>query len=330
LTAVKRLAVTQRRSAVCIVALTALLAAWGCTSSARPGATAQGRSQPSEPVSTASTTSTSPPTTSGRLPGLQMGDSGPVVLAMEQRLAALHYDVGTPDGHFGPADQYAVIAFEKVHGMDRTGRATDDVVAAMASAADPAALVPTGGAMRVEIDVPRQVLFLYVGNQLNRILPVSTGSGAHYCQNGDCGVAVTPGGSFRIFRKILGLQISPLGQLYNPLYFNGGIAIHGEPSVPSYPASHGCVRIPMNSSLWFYNLVPDGTPVYVVGGPAAPVPLNAQAPGPPPPPQAPTPASVAPVTTTVPPTTEPSTTTVAPTTTSVRPTTTTAPAFPIG
>jgi peptidoglycan hydrolase-like protein with peptidoglycan-binding domain len=233
-----------------------------------------------------------------------MGDSGPAVLAMEQRLAALHYDVGTPDGHFGPADQFGVVAFEKVHGMARTGRATDDVLAAMAATADPAPLVPTGGATRVEVDIPRQVLFLYEADKLRAILPVSTGSGVHYCEKGDCGDALTPGGSFRIFRKILGLQISPLGQLYNPLYFNAGIAIHGEPAVPSYPASHGCVRIPMNSSPWFYNEVPNGTPVYVIGGPAAPVPLNAQAPGPPPPAQPPPPAKVAPVTTTsAPPTT---------------------------
>jgi peptidoglycan hydrolase-like protein with peptidoglycan-binding domain len=228
---------------------------------------------------------------------------------MEQRLDALHYDVGTPDGHFGPADQFAVIAFEKVHGMDRTGRATDDVLTAMASAADPAPLVPSGGALRVEIDIPRQVLFLYDGDKLNRVLPVSTGSGLHYCEKGDCGTAVTPGGSYRIFRKKVGLDISPLGELYNPLYFNGGIAIHGEPAVPSYPASHGCVRIPMNSSLWFFNMVPSGTPVYVVGGPKAPVPLNATAPGPPPPPQAPTPVTVPTATTTTVTSAPPSTTT---------------------
>ena len=226
---------------------------------------------PPTTVATSSTTAPHPP-------GLGFGDSGAAVLALEQRLSALHYDVGAPDGHFGPADQFAVVAFEKVNGMARTGRATDDVVAAMASASDPAPLVPTGGAMRVEVDLPRQVLFLYQNNQLVRILPVSTGSGQRYCVDGACDVAVTPGGSFRIGRKLLGLEISRLGQLYNPLYFNGGIAIHGEPAVPSYPASHGCVRIPMNSSLWFYNEVPSGTPVYVVGGPHAPVPFNEQAP----------------------------------------------------
>jgi peptidoglycan hydrolase-like protein with peptidoglycan-binding domain len=268
------------------------------------------------PVSPAPTTTTS--TTAPHLPGLGSGDSGPAVLAVEKRLAALHYDVGTPDGHFGPADTYAVTAFQKVHGLARNGRATDDVVALLASDHDPASLVPGGGAMRVEVDIARQVLFLYEHDVLVRILPVSTGSGQRYCVQGACDVAVTPGGSYRVFRKLLGQDVSKLGVLYNPLYFNGGIAIHGEPDDPAYPASHGCVRIPMAASLWFYNEVPDGTPVYVIGGPNAPVPFHAQAP-----PDTTTTAPASTTTsssttsvpgTTVPPTTVPGTT-VPPTTT---------------
>ncbi len=37
--------------------------------------------------------------------------------------------------------------------------------------------------------------------------------------------------------------MSYLGELYNPYYFLGGYAIHGSPSVPNYPASHGCIRV---------------------------------------------------------------------------------------
>ncbi len=65
-------------------------------------------------------------------------------------------------------------------------------------------------------------------------------------------------------RRISGWRKSELGRLYNPLYFTGGIAIHGYPSVPTRPASHGCVRIPMSASHWFPQMVPDGTPVHVV------------------------------------------------------------------
>src|SRR5207249_3166547 len=133
---------------------------------------------------------------------------------------------------------------------------------------------PGGGGTRVEVDLPRQVLFLYEGNALYKILPVSTGSGNRFCVDGRCDRAITPGGSFRISRRIRGWHTSPLGKLYNPMFFNQGIAIHGALSVPGYPASHGCVRIPMFAAGWFYQLVPNGTPVYVIGGPHVPPPLS--------------------------------------------------------
>ena len=125
------------------------------------------------------------------------------------------------------------MAFQKVQGLARTGRATQDVVDALKTAGEPAPMMPSGGANRVEVDLKRQVLFLYKGGALLRILAVSTGNGKKYCVDGQCATAVTPGGSFKVSRKINGLRVSRLGQLYNPLYFNGGIAIHGAPSVPA-------------------------------------------------------------------------------------------------
>jgi peptidoglycan hydrolase-like protein with peptidoglycan-binding domain len=200
------------------------------------------------------------------------------VLALEQRLGALHYDVGDVDGVFDANTAFAVVAFQKVTGMARTGRATDDVVAAVQTATNPPSLVPGGGGGRVEIDVGRQVLFLYQANALYKILPVSTGSGARYCVDGSCARALTPAGSYKVFLRVRGWQTSRLGRLYNPLYFNGGIAIHGSLSVPASPASHGCVRIPMGAAEWFPSKVANGTPVYVKNGPSAPVPFNEPAP----------------------------------------------------
>jgi lipoprotein-anchoring transpeptidase ErfK/SrfK len=74
---------------------------------------------------------------------------------------------------------------------------------------------------------------------------------------------VTPPGSFTIGRRIDGWRTSELGKLYNPLYFNGGIALHGAPSVPLGPASHGCVRLPMHIAEYAPDLLPNGTPVIV-------------------------------------------------------------------
>jgi peptidoglycan hydrolase-like protein with peptidoglycan-binding domain len=241
-----------------------------------------------------------PPAAAARppLPGLGPGARGAEVQTLEQRLADLRYDPGKLDGVFDTTTGHAVMAFQKVQGMDRTGRATPDVVTAVSTARSPDAMLPGGGPHRVEIDLQRQVLLLWQSGSLTRVLPVSTGTGKRYCVDGQCAKAVTPGGSFRVTRKILGLRVSRLGRLYNPLYFNGGIAIHGSTSVPGHPASHGCVRIPMSASLWFFRTVASGTPVYVLGGPVAPVPFNEPTPGdpatgapaaPPPPVEAPPP-----------------------------------------
>ncbi|HEV7534494.1 MAG TPA: L,D-transpeptidase family protein [Acidimicrobiia bacterium] len=256
---------------------------------------------------TATTAPVPPPTTTTTAPpdgSLIPGMAGDAVGALQTRLVALHYDPGPLDAHYGGALTSAVMAFEKVTGLPRTGRATPDVLAAVATAADPAPMLVEGGATRVEIDLKRQVLLYWRDGGLLRVLPVSTGSGRHYCEDGDCGVAVTPGGSFRVQRRIRGPHKSPLGLLYDPLFFVGGYAIHGSPSVPAYPASHGCVRIPMHVSGWFYDNVGNGTPVYVFGGRTAPTPFP-PTPPPAPPTTEPAPPAPAPVETTTsrPPTT---------------------------
>ena len=134
------------------------------------------------------------------------------------------------------------MAFQKVNGMDRTGELSDPVAAAiMATTADPAPLVPGGEAHRVEIDLTRQVLFLYEGGQLSTDPPGVVG----HLQT------PTPPGTYRIYSQRSGWETSRLGRLYNSQYFVGGYAIHGSLSVPGHPASHGCVRLPMSAADFF-------------------------------------------------------------------------------
>ena len=299
------------------------------------------RTTTSSSTTTTTTTTTLPPTTLPPTtvpgtpppppPGLGRGSSGPAVQALEEKLAALRYDVGAVDGNFDAATHHAVMAFQKTTGMERTARATDDVLAAVASATLPTAMFAEGGPERVEIDLKRQVLTLWQAGELVRTLSISTGNNRRYCVDGQCAKAVTPGGSFKVLRKIKGLRVSRLGQLYNPLYFNGGIAIHGSPSVPAGPASHGCVRIPMHASRWFHDTVPIGTPVYVLGGSRAPVPFNEPLPDDPTATTVPTVPVTDTTTTTLPPITTPLPTILpAPTTveTTTTTTTTTAPILP--
>ena len=229
-----------------------------------------------EPSTAAPATTASPSTSvastlarvtppSGAPAGLSTGARGAAVAALEARLDALRYEVGAVNDVYDQNTAYGVMAFQKVNGMARTGRATDDVIAALATAEAPAPLVPTGGADRVEIDIPRQVLFLYKAGALMKVLTISSGNRQRFCSEGYCRRAVTPGGSFEIYRQGRGWEYGSLGGLYNPAYFNGGIAIHGSRSVPAQPASHGCIRIPMAAAEWFPSQVHIGMAVHVFG-----------------------------------------------------------------
>jgi len=136
---------------------------------------------------------------------------------------------------------------------------------ALAHPRAPQALVPRGGANRIEVSLSREVLVLYHGNQVQLISHVSTGGHYYYCSNGGCGYAVTPTGNFRTVVFMPGWVAVPLGEMYNPVFFIGtAFAIHGEPDVPLAPVSHGCVRIPMDIAAFFHTLVRvPGEPVYI-------------------------------------------------------------------
>jgi lipoprotein-anchoring transpeptidase ErfK/SrfK len=185
------------------------------------------------------------------------------VLALQQRLSALGYWLGTPDGVYGDLTEQAVLALQKAAGLTRDGRAGPKTAAALREGARP---VPQSAAGRVvEIDFRRQLLLVVQDGVLLRALNTSTGSGATYWYRGSARWAVTPKGHFAVYAQIDGLRVSPLGLLWRPKYFHGGIAVHGSPSVPAWPASHGCVRLsyPAMDMIWGEGLMPVGTPVWV-------------------------------------------------------------------
>ena len=240
--------------------------------------------------------------------GIGEGSSGPIVTAYERRLADLHFDPGPVDGTYDINTMYAVTAVQKLWRLPRTGRIDEQTRFVIEHFKYPQPLNPKGPADRVEIDLDKQVLVLWQNYQIRLITTTSTGGGYYFC-GGDsgCQYAVTPPGVFHFQRFHQGWDHGKLGELYNPYYFNGGIAVHGYPEVPAYPASHGCARIPMYISQYFYTLVSKGEEVDVIGTPAGPPPGFV------PPPPTTVPASA--TTTAAPVTTAPHTTTTAPHTT---------------
>lgn len=156
----------------------------------------------------------------------------------------------------------ALVVFQKWERRKITGRLTRDEFDAIMNANPPQPRDP--GYKHVEVDISRQVLLLIDDNgEIQKIIPVSTGSDKPYREKGGSGLAYTPRGRFRVTHKINGWRESPLGLLYYPSYFSGGVAIHGNPSVPTTPQSHGCVRIPMSVAVDVYKQLPVGTIVLV-------------------------------------------------------------------
>lgn len=183
----------------------------------------------------------------------------------QQRLIDLGYWIGEHDYKWGEASRHGLIAFQKVERRTRTGKLTLDELQALSTAARPAPR--ERGFVHVEVDLQRQVLFVVEADgTVSRILPISTANGKLFEIEGETDTAVTPVGRFRVYRKLDGWRESPLGLLYYPSYIVGGIAIHGNPSVPVEPASHGCIRIPMFAAKEFSKIVPIGTQVLVYDG----------------------------------------------------------------
>lgn len=203
-----------------------------------------------------------------------VGSTGAQVLALQQRLTSLSYMVGVVDGSYGAGTRDGVIAFQKVEGLPRTGEADPATLAQLATAATPPPAYTTP-ADHVEVDVAHQVVYVVQGGKVTAILPTSTGGGETFTEPGLPGthVAITPNGAYSVYWRVDGWHHAPLGDLYKPSFFDDGIALHGYPSVPTYPASHGCVRLPMEFADWFFaNAAPMGSTVYVYGGPSGPNP----------------------------------------------------------
>ncbi len=225
---------------------------------------------------------------------LYIGTSGAPVKALQNRLAQLGFVPGKIDGYFGEMTKEAVWAYEKLILQTQPDKATGKVTNAMwQSMQDPVAIQPRrpGSGTHVEIYLPQQVAAVFTDNTPTLVLHISSGAAitpertaanswcatVHLDTASDgsplpapvdqpvCGVAYTPGGVFSFKRELQGDHIGPLGGMYNPVYFNYGIAMHGASNVPLTPASHGCIRMNKLISNTFQNYVHLRDRVYVWG-----------------------------------------------------------------
>jgi peptidoglycan hydrolase-like protein with peptidoglycan-binding domain len=177
-------------------------------------------------------------------PSARPGARGPVVRTLQSQLARLGYVVGQP-GFYDARTARAVLAFRKVTGMRRTEIASGDVFRRLARGGGRFRVKFPSHGKHVEADLSRQVIALIRGSKVERIYPVSSGKPS----------TPTIKGHFRVYLKSPGTNAKGM---YMSSYFIRGYAIHGYPSVPVFPASHGCLRVPNSEAVSIFRWLSRG------------------------------------------------------------------------
>ncbi|HEV7807332.1 MAG TPA: L,D-transpeptidase family protein [Solirubrobacteraceae bacterium] len=179
--------------------------------------------------------------------------SKPAIKALQRRLKRLGYVVGHR-GSFDARTARAVLAFRKVTGMRRTSEASKPLMRAIARGKGAFVIRRPEHGRHIEADLTRQVIALIEGGKVRRIYPISSGKPG----------TPTVLGAFRVYLKSYGTNAKGM---VHAAYFIGGYATHGYYSVPTYPASHGCLRVPIADALNLFHWIRVGTPVDVYYGP---------------------------------------------------------------
>jgi len=209
------------------------------------------------PIPTAPTGGSVRPAPAPAPAALRRGDAGPEVLALQERLAALGYWLGTADGSFGSLTQQAVYALQGAAGLQRDGAVGPATRAALDAGTLPRARSERGAV--TEIDRDAGLISFVRDGRVQLVLHTSTGTFETYRHEGRRLLADTPEGRFAVTWAHDGWREGALGRLYRPRYFHpDGIAVHGYPSVPAYPASHGCARVSGEAMdmIWADDLMP--------------------------------------------------------------------------
>jgi hypothetical protein len=184
-------------------------------------------------------------------PDLDPGDSSKYVRLFNKLLDKKGY-FGAHGRGYDSATGRAVLAFHKVNNDARTTNATKGDFRKLAAGRGGFKLKWPKGGKHVEADLSRQVMVLARKGKARHIFHISSGTPA----------TPTVRGKFPVYRFDAGYNSKGM---YYSVYFHGGYATHGYASVPTYPASHGCLRNPIPNSVFIYKWLDYGDIFYVYG-----------------------------------------------------------------
>ena len=194
----------------------------------------------------------------------RMGAGGPRVELLQKLLAKLGYAI-PKTGRFDDATGRAVLAYRKVNRMRRVGSANRTIFKRLFAGRGAFRLKYPKAGKHVEADLSRQVLVLAKNGKPWRVYHTSSGKSS----------TPTVKGRFSFYRQDAGYNAK---EMYYSSYFIRGYAIHGYKSVPTYPASHGCLRVPLANAVRIYQWISLGDPIFVYGKGRQPT--RRQVPGP--------------------------------------------------
>jgi hypothetical protein len=178
------------------------------------------------------------------------GARGQSVRVLQSELSALHYAVPL-SGVLDEGTGQALVAYRKMTGQERTPYAGRRVFGLLARGAGAFHVHYPHDGRHVEGDLTRQVLAeIEPGGRVHRLYTMSSGKPS----------TPTVIGRFQVYRKEPGVNAEGM---VDSNYFIRGYAIHGYPEVPTYAASHGCLRVPIPDAPAIWAWVHEGTPVDV-------------------------------------------------------------------
>ena len=185
-----------------------------------------------------------------RYPTLEEGSRGKAVEILHNHLRQLGYKNAPQGNIWNEYTSLAVLAFRKTNGLGFEEKASPEVLRMLLRGQGEFPLLERKPGRYVEVDLTRQVMVLAEDGQPQMTYHISSGAPS------------TPSdlGRYTFYSKLPGTNA--LGMFYS-VFYNRGEATHGYPSVPSYPASHGCIRNPLVSSVQIYNWIPLGAPIWV-------------------------------------------------------------------
>jgi peptidoglycan hydrolase-like protein with peptidoglycan-binding domain len=176
------------------------------------------------------------------------GDRGTKVLLLQRGLLKVGYAVPVT-GYYDWLTANAVNAFRKTNGMGRDGYAMKSVYSKVFRRQGAYRLRYPKAGKHVEFDWSRQVLVLANKGRPYRTYHTSSGTPA----------TPTVFGTYRFYLQTPGTNAK--GMVHSS-YFIRGYAIHGYGSVPNYPASHGCLRVPIPNAASIFGWIDIGDRIF--------------------------------------------------------------------